>query len=114
MHSSRPKNTVRSTRDFDAIVAEATHDMPRYRQLFSAFIHVRAVAWCSDLLGKTIARPNPLLFGAVASFVTTLTLYLMAKNLGYSLSGFEAVGSFVIGWIVGLGYDFLSAIFKKK
>jgi hypothetical protein len=83
-------------------------------RLFSRFVHAPIVASLSDILGSTIARPNALLFGAIFSFALTLVVYLLAKNLGYTLSGFESIGAFVFGWLVGLVYDFLKLMIVGK
>lgn len=88
--------------------------MPPYQQRFSSFIHLKKVSAASDFIGRTVARPNPVLFGAVASFFTTLGLYLLSKNLGYSLSGFESIGAFGAGWIIGLLFDFTTHLRKKN
>lgn len=88
--------------------------MPGPQRLFSKFIHARAVALVSDAIGNTLARPNALLFGAIFSFSATLIAYLFAKNLGYSLSGFESIGAFIFGWVLGLAYDFLKLMVTGK
>lgn len=103
-----------SKRYFNSIVDEATHAMPLYRRLFSKFIHVRPVATASDILASTVGRPNALLAGAVVSFTFTLPLYLLAKNYGYTLSGFEPIVSFAAGWLAGMIFDTARFILRKK
>ncbi len=101
-------------KDFDNILEDATHNMPAYKRRFSAYIHSRMVWSISSILGQTIARPHALLFGAVFSFMVTIGVYLLSKNFGYSLSGFESIGSFLVGWAAGIVFDVLSALFRKK
>lgn len=103
-----------SKKYFNSIVDEATHAMPLYRRLFSKLIHIRAVAAASDILASTVGRPNALLAGAIASFIFTLPLYLLAKNYGYALSGFEPIISFVAGWLAGMISDTVTFILRKK
>lgn len=103
-----------TTKDFTLIVHEATESLPRSRRIFSRFIHIKAIDYISEFISTTIARPRPLLYGGIASFVVTLSLYLLAKNFGYSLSGFESAGSFLLGWLIGLVYDLMTACFKDK
>lgn len=74
---------------------------------FSKVIHNQTIEKVSEAAGNTIARPNSILTGSIFAFSFTLILYLVAKNFGYPLSGFESIGSFILGWIVGLLYDFL-------
>lgn len=103
-----------SKKHFKSIIAEATHSMPVYRRVFSRFIHIKPIASASDILASTIARPNAILLGALFSFVFTLATYLLAKNYGYSLSGFEAIAAFVVGWSIGMVFDVIAFVFRKK
>jgi hypothetical protein len=81
---------------------------------FSKVIHTNAVEKASDALEATVARPNAILAGAVAAFIVTLALYLVAKTYGYRLSGFETIGGFVFGWIIGLLFDFFRVMITGK
>lgn len=86
-----------------------THMTPSSRA-FSKFIHNKAVERASEVAGSTIARPNAILAGAVCAFLLTLGVYLLAKNMGYPLSGFESIGAFLLGWVIGLVYDFVKTM----
>ncbi|MBC7868880.1 hypothetical protein H7X69_01710 [Candidatus Saccharibacteria bacterium] len=81
---------------------------------FSKVIHIKAVEKASDAIGSTIARPDAMLAGAVSAFILTLGLYVMAKTLGYQLSGFETIGAFIIGWVCGITYDYFRLIITGK
>lgn len=81
---------------------------------FSKVIHTKAIEQASDAVGSTVARPNAILAGAISAFVLTLAVYLIAKNIGYQLSGFETIGAFIIGWIIGIVYDYLRALVTGK
>lgn len=74
---------------------------------FSKIIHNKAVEKTSDVIGSTVARPDAILSGAVVAFIAVLGVYLIAKSLGYVLSGFETIAAFIIGWVIGLIYDWL-------
>jgi hypothetical protein len=50
----------------------------------------------------------------VFAFIFTLAVYLIAKNIGYKLSGFETILAFCTGWIVGILYDDLRLIITGK
>lgn len=82
--------------------------------LFSKVIHNRFIEKTSDIIGSTIARPNSILIGAFLSFVLTLVAYTVSKNIGYKLSGFETIAAFILGWIIGLIYDYLKVLFFGK
>ena len=77
-------------------------------------IHHKAVEQTSELLGSTIARPNAILAGAIGAFVITLAIYLIAKNFGYRLSGSESIAGFVVGWIIGLLFDYFRVMITGK
>lgn len=113
-HRANKSTGTSPERDFSVIMSETTHGMPRYSRIFSQFIHSRSVSSLSTVISRTIARPNAILFGAIFSFSLTLAAYLLSKNLGYSLSGFESMGAFLLGWTVGILFDILSPFFKKK
>lgn len=81
---------------------------------FSKVIHVKAIEKTSDALESTVARPNAILAGAIAAFIFTLVIYLVAKNFGYRLSGFETIGGFILGWIVGLLFDYFRVMITGK
>lgn len=101
-------------RSFAEVMDETTREMPSYRRVFSRFIHNRWIAPLSTFIGTTLARPNAILFGAIASFSLTLVAYLLSKNLGYSLSGFEPIGAFLVGWILGIAFDIIGHLLKDR
>ena len=112
--AKRASDTRHNHKDFDTIMLEVIATMPRRKQLFSKVIHSRALSSVSDLLARTIMRPNALLFGAIASFVFTLGTYLLSKNLGYSLSGSESILAFFVGWLAGIIFDATNAFLKRR
>jgi len=81
---------------------------------FSKVIHNKAVEKTSEVVGATVARPNAILSGAVVAFFLVLAVYLIAKNLGYVLSGFETIGAFIVGWVIGLLYDYFRVMITGK
>ena len=97
------------------------HNMNEIRQhmslssrTFSRIIHTKAVEKSSEFIGSTFARPNSILSGALFAFIIGLVVYLLARRLGYPLSGFESIISFVIGWILGLLYDYVRSMVAGK
>ena len=81
---------------------------------FSKVIHNKAVEKTSDVVGSTLARPNAILAGAVVAFIATLGVYLIAKNVGYTLSGFETIAAFIVGWVIGIVFDYLRVLVTGK
>lgn len=89
-------------------------ELPPAQRAFSKVIHAPIVEKTSELVGSTIARPNAILSGAVVAFFLVLAVYLVAKNLGYTLSGFETIGAFIIGWVIGVLYDYFKVLITGK
>jgi len=92
---------------FQATMKEVQSEMSAPSRIFSKFIHNKAVEKTSEVVGSTVARPNALLSGAIFAFFLTLIVYVIAKNLGYPLSGFETIAAFIVGWILGIVFDFI-------
>jgi len=84
------------------------------QRAFSKFIHNPVVEKTSDAVGATIARPNAILSGAVVAFFLVLGVYVVSKFYGYTLSGFETIGAFIAGWVLGLLYDFFKVMITGK
>lgn len=84
------------------------------QRAFSKVIHNPVIEKTSEVLGNTVARPNALLAGAMVSFFLVLAVYLVAKHYGYTLSGFETIGAFIVGWVLGVLYDFFKVMITGK
>lgn len=114
----KPRTGRRSTKEleasYDATMDEMRTHMSPSSRAFSKVIHNKVVDGVSSAVGSTIARPNAILSGAVFAFVLTLAVYLLAKNLGYPLSGFETIGAFILGWVLGILYDFLKVMITGR
>lgn len=93
------------------IITRVQSELPASSRFFSKIIHFKPIETLSEFIGTTIARPNPILFGAIFAFISTLILYIMAKTIGYTLSGSESILAFCFGWVAGLLYDFLRLFF---
>ena len=98
------KRTMKRVRD----------ELPATNRVFSKFIHNKAIEKTSDVIGNTIARPDAILAGAVVAFILTLLTYTISKTIGYKLSGFETIAAFIVGWIIGIIYDYLRVLFTGK
>jgi hypothetical protein len=114
----KPRVGRRSTKELEASyntkMAEVRTHMSPSSRAFSKVIHNKVIEGASGAIGSTVARPNAILSGAVFAFVLTLGVYILAKNLGYPLSGFETIGAFLLGWILGITYDFLKVMITGR
>jgi len=95
-------------------LAQIQNELPMNESLFSKFTHNKIIEKTSDILGNTIARPDTVLSGAIFAFILTLITYITAKTIGYVLSGFETIASFLIGWTLGIIYDYLRVLITGK
>lgn len=84
------------------------------QRAFSKFIHNPVIEKTSEVVGSTIARPNAVLAGAVVAFALVLAVYVVSKFYGYTLSGFETIGAFIVGWVLGILYDFFKVMITGK
>lgn len=99
---------------YKATMSRIRSEMSSPARAFSKFIHNRSVERASGILGNTVARPNSVLSGSTCALILTTLLYVIAKIFGYPLSGFETIGAFVLGWIVGIVYDYVRLMVTGK
>jgi len=107
---SKKEKTVAYKKHMKQVQAE----LPAPERAFSKIIHAPVVEKTSEFVGGTVARPNAILSGAVVAFFLVLAVYIVAKNLGYTLSGFETIGAFIIGWVIGVLYDYFKVLVTGK
>jgi len=81
---------------------------------FSKVIHNKAIEKASDVTGKTLARPNAILAGSLTACVLVAAIYILAKVIGFRLSGFETIAAFIIGWLAGILIDILRVTFSRR
>ena len=89
-------------------------EMPVVNRTFSKVIHNPVIEKTSEVVGSTIARPNAIAAGAISAFVVSFLVYMIARYYGYPLSGFETIGSFVAGWLLGLLFDYFKVMITGK
>lgn len=87
-------------------------EMSAPSRAFSKVIHNPVVEKTSEVVGATIARPNAILAGSITAFLAVSVLYIVAKQYGYVLSGFESIGAFIIGWLVGITFDYIRLLVR--
>jgi sorbitol-specific phosphotransferase system component IIBC len=82
-------------------------DMKPASRAFSKVIHNQTVEKASNVVGSTVARPDSILAGSLTALILTAIVYAIASHYGYVLSGFETIGAFVIGWLIGVIIDWV-------
>lgn len=101
-------------RAFNTILDTTQSEMSNTARAFSKVIHNPAIEKTSEALGATIARPNSILAGSVSAFVIVVGIYFIARFFAYPLSGSETLAAFILGWIIGIIYDFFRAMVTGK
>jgi len=117
--SSSPRSLSRVTKaqkkaKYKQTMSQTRSHLSAPSRAFSKAIHNPAIEKTSDTVGSTIARPNAILFASISAFILVGILYLVAKYYGYRLSGAETMTAFIIGWVLGLLFDYSSLMFKKS
>lgn len=114
LSESTPKNNKQRETSFRQTMRSAQSKMSAPERTFSKIIHNPIVERVSDTISTTIARPDAIVSGALCAFLAVLSLYLTARYVGFALSGFETIGAFIVGWVIGMGYDFIKSVFPKN
>jgi len=109
-----PINKKQREKSFKQTMNLVQNELPPNSRKFSKIIHNKTIEKTSDIVGSTVARPNAILAGAFTAFIFTLITYIVAKTIGYKLSGFETIAAFIIGWIIGLLYDYFRILFTGR
>lgn len=89
-------------------------EMSSPSRVFSQFIHSPFVERSSEVLGSSLARPNAILAGSLCSLILVSITYTVSRTFGYQLSGFESIGAFVIGWLIGIVFDYVTVMLSGK
>lgn len=91
---------------FNATMKQVRKEMSPAERTFSKVIHNPVVEKVSGAVGSTVARPNLIIAGGLGTLIFGAVIYLTAKHYGYVLSGFEAMGTFILGWCIGAIIEF--------
>jgi hypothetical protein len=109
-----PIGKKQRTASYKRTMKQVQSELSPTSRTFSKIIHNKFIEKTSDVVGNTVARPNAILAGAVSAFVLTLVIYVTAKIIGYKLSGFESIAAFIVGWVIGIIYDYLRLLITGK
>ena len=101
---------------YEATMKHIRKEMSPPARVFSKFIHVPVIEKSSEIIGSSFARPDAILAGSASALILVSLTYVIARTFGYRLSGFETIGAFLLGWIIGLIYDYVKvmATCRKK
>lgn len=91
---------------YEATMKHIRTEMGVAGRTFSKLIHAPLIEKSSEVIGSSFARPNAVLAGSASALILVSLTYAIARTFGYRLSGFETIGAFVLGWVIGLIYDY--------
>ena len=89
-------------------------DLDPGSRILSTVFHFAPIEKVSNVVSSTLARPNAMLSGSIAAFISITVIYFVARYYGYRLSGLETVAAFAIGWILGIVYDYFVHLFRRR
>lgn len=107
--TQREKNRV-----YKQTLARVQSEMSMPARTFSKVIHAPVIEKSSEIIGSTAARPNALLSGSVVALVLLSFVYAVSQTYGYQLSGFEMIAAYGLGYVLGLGGDYLKALTTRR
>lgn len=111
-----PRAASKKERDyaFKSTMKRVQSEMSPAEKTFSKVIHNKTVERVSDTVGSTVARPNAILAGSFSAFLLVSVVYVIARSMGYRLSGFETIFTFALGWSLGLIFDYARLMFRGR
>ncbi|MBP7837275.1 hypothetical protein KA021_01070 [Candidatus Saccharibacteria bacterium] len=87
---------------FKATMHTVRKNMSAPEKQFSKFIHRPVIEKASEIAGNTVARPSGIAGAAIAAFIGLLSLYGIAKFVGFTLSGSEMPLLLLFGFALGI------------
>jgi len=114
-----PKNTHPLIASLQLKTAAWSRQMTRTRKrlndsAFSKVIHNPVVDKPSELIGKTIARPQGMLWGSIIAFIGTSALLWTTNHYGYEFNYLLVVLLFIGGSLIGTAVEGLTYLTRKN
>ena len=81
---------------------------------FSKVVHSTAIDKPSEFIGKTLARPQGMLWGAVFAFIGSSLLLWITRHYGYEYNYLAAILLFVTGTVIGTALEFIIRAVRKR
>lgn len=120
-HSSAHKEyrDPRQTKlSFNTTMSHVRRHMKPAERSFSKVIHQPTVEKVSEVAGKTIARPSGVAGATIGAFIGLTLVYVVARRIGFELSGSEMPLLLVGGFVAGLFFEWvfkaLRSVFTPK
>ena len=110
LHGLREKEMA-----WSRIMTRTRKKLPFGSRSFSKVVHIPVIDRTSEVIGKTVARPNGMLWGAVFAFVGSSALLWVSKRYGYEYNYLAATILFISGLIIGTLAELIwNSVRRKK
>lgn len=106
-------STLAKGRLFQQTMKNVQRQETPVQRRFSKVIHQPVVEEVSNLAGGTVARPSGLLIGGIFSVISSLLILYICRHYGYEYNFLVGLGSFVVGFAIGLLLEGLWKLFKR-
>ena len=81
---------------------------------FSSIIHAPIVEQASELAGKTVVRPSGIMGGGLAAVLGLGFVLFFARRNGFALAGSEFILLLIGGFILGVLFEGLTKVFRRR
>lgn len=113
--AKRPQHSGLNRRQaYTETMASLQRHLPTLSRGFSKLIHNPVVDKTSEAVGQTVLRPSVTLGATSTALIVGGITYLISKHYGYHLSGSVILLSLVLGGIIGLLFEGIAKLFRRK
>jgi hypothetical protein len=91
----------------DKVLKQVESSLPAHERTLSKVVHAPIIKPISEAAERTVARPTSLLWGGIFACIASASLYICAKQFGFTYNYLLSSLSFVGGYFLGLGFDLM-------
>ena len=114
-HNNHPVIVNAQLKDmaFSRAMTRTRKQLSPFSRTFSKVIHNKTVDRASEAIGKTVARPMSVLWGAIFAFVGSSALLWITRHYGYEYNYLAAILLFIGGAILGITIESVRYVRKN-
>lgn len=112
-HTPTWTNPALRNQSFSNVMRSTRRKLGPVDRSFSKIIHNPTIERVSETSSKTIARPTPIVAGALLSLVGSILVLYYAKRNGFEVQPMLFVVLFGIGYLAGFAIDIVLSGLKK-
>ncbi len=97
------------------ILAKIDQDLSPTEKIFIRIFHHRVISTILDSLAIFPLRETPLLFGLLSSIIIGIGMISTAHVFAYGVASLQIlIPVFLLGYLVGLIYEYLTALLRQS